>query len=94
MKELESLGGIKEQLDNEKAHAEELQEIFHGVSEERDQLRRELDEVMEKVKSATCLKEAILAFIKSVQQRRIKNCVSDEEHRGKGSRTRRGEEPA
>ncbi|KAK3511021.1 hypothetical protein QTP70_029023 [Hemibagrus guttatus] len=49
MEELESLGGIKEQLLNEKTHADQLQEVFHGVREERDQLRRELEEKMQEI---------------------------------------------
>lgn len=50
MEELESLGGIKEQLDREKTHADQFQEVYHGVGEERDRLRRELDEMTEKVR--------------------------------------------
>ncbi|XP_058236857.1 centromere-associated protein E [Hemibagrus wyckioides] len=49
MEELDSLGGIKEQLLNEKTHADQLQEVFHGVREERDQLRRELEDKMEEI---------------------------------------------
>lgn len=52
MEELESLGGIKEQLLNEKTHVDQLQEVFCTVREERDQLGRELEEKMEKVKSS------------------------------------------
>ncbi|KAI5629562.1 centromere-associated protein E isoform X2 [Silurus asotus] len=47
--ELEILGSIKEQLLSEKTHADQLQEVFHGVREERDQLRRELEEKIEEL---------------------------------------------
>lgn len=50
MEELQSLEGIKEQLLNEQTHAAQLQEVFHGVREERDQLQRELERKMEEVK--------------------------------------------
>lgn len=63
MEELESLGGIKEQLANEKTHADQLQEVFHGVREERDQLRRDLQEKMEEVESTGCLTEEISFFL-------------------------------
>ncbi|KAK2817883.1 hypothetical protein Q7C36_021816 [Tachysurus vachellii] len=49
MEELENLCGIKEQLFNEKTHADQLQEVFCGVREERDQLRRELEHKMEEI---------------------------------------------
>ncbi|GAA6089757.1 centromere-associated protein E isoform X1 [Tachysurus ichikawai] len=49
MEELENLCGIKEQLLNEKTHADQLQEVFCGVREERDQLRRELEDKMEEI---------------------------------------------
>lgn len=60
MEELKCLGGIKEQLFNEKTHADQLQEVFHGVREERDQLRRELEEKMEEVKTTGWLNEVII----------------------------------
>ncbi|XP_027012210.2 centromere-associated protein E isoform X2 [Tachysurus fulvidraco] len=56
MEELENLCGIKEQLLNEKTHADQLQEVFCGVREERDQLRRELED---KMKEITCIEEKV-----------------------------------
>lgn len=50
MEELESLCSIKEQLLNEKTHADQLQEVLQGVREERDQIRRQLEGNMQEVK--------------------------------------------
>ncbi|KAL6481452.1 hypothetical protein MHYP_G00095320 [Metynnis hypsauchen] len=47
--ELECLAGIKDQLLNEKTHADQLQEVLNGVREERDQLGSELEEKMEEL---------------------------------------------
>ncbi|XP_037399048.1 centromere-associated protein E isoform X2 [Pygocentrus nattereri] len=47
--ELECFAGIKDQLLNEKTHADQLQEVLNGVREERDQLRREVEEKMEEL---------------------------------------------
>ncbi|KAL7845850.1 hypothetical protein AOLI_G00240420 [Acnodon oligacanthus] len=55
-RELEFLAGIKDQLLNEKTHADQLQEVLNGVREERDQLRRELEGKMEEL---TCIEEKV-----------------------------------
>ncbi|KAI4891029.1 hypothetical protein NFI96_013890, partial [Prochilodus magdalenae] len=47
--ELQCLCGIKDQLLNEKTHADQLQEVLNRVREERDQLRRELGDKMEEL---------------------------------------------
>ncbi|XP_076839139.1 centromere-associated protein E isoform X2 [Brachyhypopomus gauderio] len=45
--ELECLGSVRDQLQDEKTNSEQLLEALKGVREERDQLRRELDDKME-----------------------------------------------
>ncbi|XP_050974643.1 centromere-associated protein E isoform X2 [Labeo rohita] len=47
--ELESLLGMKDQLENDKTHAEHVLESLRDVTKERDQLKRELEGKIEKL---------------------------------------------
>ncbi|XP_072512902.1 centromere-associated protein E [Salminus brasiliensis] len=47
--EVDCLGGIKDQLMNEKTHADQLLEVLNGVREERNQLSQELQEKVEEL---------------------------------------------
>lgn len=72
MGELESLSGIKEQLHNEKTHADQLQEVCHGVREERDQLRGELELKKKEVKRQLLYKE--FSFFCAVKSKNEQLC--------------------
>ncbi|XP_051982459.1 LOW QUALITY PROTEIN: centromere-associated protein E [Xyrauchen texanus] len=45
--ELESLGGLKEQLENEKTRTEQIMDTLRVITEERDRLKQELEGKME-----------------------------------------------
>ncbi|XP_051560864.1 centromere-associated protein E-like [Myxocyprinus asiaticus] len=53
--EYESLGGLTEQLENEKTHTEQITESLRAITEERDQLKQELEgKIKESLTEVNC----------------------------------------